>query len=325
MTSAQYLQPVDDEIQTPDPRAFRDPREKIRDIIARYHRGELVDEVPTVTLHGVGILYPGEHNMIFGGPGAGKTTICLRVAAEALRSGLKIVWVYGEGNAERIVKRILKLVDVAAVAENMIVIPKDDKATYYAFAQRPDTLVVLDSISSMVDGDYNNNETANRYLDAYVRPATIAGATVLSIGHVPKSADGAESTIGSQVFHSDIQGACYSLTKVKEDEDDLGDRVLKCVKDNNPIDTDRVGLKWQVGTDCLAPMTRGRPANEKVHQNQRIQTAIDDLTAELGEKPSERQISDRAEVSRYAVRSYLKDLEQAGIKADANGAQETAR
>ena len=170
------------------------------------------------------LLYRGRVNEIHGEPGVGKTNINLSLAAEAMRSGERVMYLDPEDTPNGIGSRFVGL---GGEEENLFSLfdyaQSPTPADYdflHAHAIKSGTgLVILDGLAEALAGEGLNEDVhadVLKFFRTRIRPFTAAGIAVLVSDHVTKSADSRGRWArgsGAKMGHYD--GAVYEV-KLKQ-------------------------------------------------------------------------------------------------------------
>ena len=156
------------------------------------------ESAPPVTVPG--LLVAGQAHWYMGHPESGKSTLALHAAHEVMKLGLHVVWIDWEMGARQAKRRARAV----GVSDDLL----SDQFHYTAFPAEfntgagtarllhdlerwPGSLVVLDSCSKALSAaglDENSPTDATKWTTSVVLPLREAGATLLVIDHVSKSA-----------------------------------------------------------------------------------------------------------------------------------------
>ncbi len=146
-------------------------------------------------------LVRGEHHVVFGPYGEGKTWVVLLCAAALLHQQKKVVWVDLETGRRALAERLHALHVTPEAAESLTyleypVFGSDDKSIsrWRALMDgvRPD-LVVIDAQTgalAVADAEENSGTAVAKWQRNYIEPAREAGAAVVIIDHTPISDSG---------------------------------------------------------------------------------------------------------------------------------------
>jgi hypothetical protein len=229
------------------PRLTREENEKWREILAREEpelapvsswaaqdvtavlNGTYDPIVPTVGHRedGVGLLYPGRVHWVAADSEAGKTWFALLACRQEIEAGHRVAYVDFEDDAAGVVGRLLCLGaapdDVAArfLYVRPEALPGDDERAAFAelLADAAPTLAVIDGVTeamSVFGLDPLKLDDVPRFTRALVRPMVQAGAAVLALDHVVKSADSrGRHAIGSGHKLYGLNGAMFVLEAVE--------------------------------------------------------------------------------------------------------------
>jgi AAA domain len=190
----------------------------------------------------VGLFYPGVVNEIHMEAGGGKTWVALALVSERLRLGERVLYIDHEEHRGRVVSRLLSL----GLTPDMIragfdylqpeSAPTDADLTKLTCAGYD--LVVVDTVGESIrlvtGGDSNSTDDVTDW-HAFTRAFARAGACVLVIDHITKSADNPLFPIGSQAKYAGYKGAVYLMEAPKGGglaTGASGFLTLKLAKDN---------------------------------------------------------------------------------------------
>lgn len=146
-------------------------------------------------------LVRGEHHVVFGPYGEGKTWVILLCVAGLLCSGKKVVWVDLEMGRRAIAERLATLGVTPDHAENLVYLEYpflgndgESLSLWHALMddERPD-LVVWDAQTGALaaaDADENSGTAVAGWQRHYVEPAREVGAAVVILDHTPISDSG---------------------------------------------------------------------------------------------------------------------------------------
>lgn len=172
------------------------------DVDALIAGGGAVAPAPTVCRRtdGQALFYAGQVNSVFGDPESGKTWLGLAAVAEALLLGGRALVVDADHNgAAQVVARLLDLgVDADLLANRrhfLLAEPEGARgltqAIHEAGAWVP-TVALIDSIGEVLPILGKSSNSPDDYTDAHrlvLRPLALAGAAVITVDHLPKSAE----------------------------------------------------------------------------------------------------------------------------------------
>lgn len=220
-----------------------------------YLDGEIVHEEPTIGAHrddGHQALYAGKWHTLIAPNESGKSWFAMHHVVVELHRGNHVVYGHFEepdptstiararalGASDEQLREQLVWLDLtkAWTAEQR----DSQMAAIVAARTGPVTLVVLDGINaacSMHGWDSTRDPAAiGAYRTAFVRPAAVAGAAVLSLGHPPKAKDRQDDRhgYGSTAWLDEVDGAAFRLLADPQDPIGRGVRgssALSCVKD----------------------------------------------------------------------------------------------
>jgi len=146
------------------------------------------------------LFYAGQVNLLFGDPESGKTWICLACVVEALKAGRRVIIVDLDHNgAAATVHRLLALGAPAHALRNPDLFrycePDDRDELRHVVtdckAWRP-AVAVVDSIGELLPLHGSNSNSADEFTAVHssvLKPLAKAGAAVLAVDHLAKSAD----------------------------------------------------------------------------------------------------------------------------------------
>lgn len=221
-----------------------------------------------------GWLAQGKLHILAGAPGAGKTTIALKLAAavttaDAMPDGWRaplgdaLIWSGEDAPADTLVPRLLAcgadlervhfVGDVKDRGRPRPFDPAIDMPRLAAAAKALPALrlVIVDSIVSAIAGDSHKNTEVRRGLQPLVDMGHEAGAAVLGISHFSKGTGGrdpVERVSGSIAFGA---LARIVMCAAKPSEDDAGPRKLVRAKSN--IGPDTGGFAYTLSLETLGP------------------------------------------------------------------------
>jgi DNA repair protein RadA/Sms len=135
-----------------------------------------------------GGLVPGAVVLLSGEPGVGKSTLLLGVAAQAARSGRRVLVVTGEETAAQVQARAAR---IDALEPMLYLAAETDLAALVAHVEQVDpALLVVDSIQTVaaadVDGVPGGVTQVREVSSALVSVAKSRGISTLLVGHVTK-------------------------------------------------------------------------------------------------------------------------------------------
>lgn len=158
---------------------------------------------PPDVLHN-GVIVEGRINWLSGHPGHGKTTLAMYIAVEHMEAGGHVLWIDWENGQLSATRRLI------AVGAKLDQLAKGPEQRFHyvpfptlaadssgfepiraALEDYPGALVVFDSASKALSTagiSEDSNEDATKWTTSIVMPTREAGATVIVIDHVPKSA-----------------------------------------------------------------------------------------------------------------------------------------
>lgn len=154
-----------------------------------------------------GGLVPGAVILLSGEPGVGKSTLLLEVAANAARSGSKVLYVSGEESVGQVRMRAER---TGALVESLYLAAETDLATVLGQidAVEPD-LLVLDSVqtvaSAEIDGAAGMPSQVREVAANVIRVAKDRAMPVILVGHVTK--DG--SIAGPRALEHLVDVVCH--------------------------------------------------------------------------------------------------------------------
>lgn len=219
-------EPSDQEEQEDDPERtswwFRD--------LGPVLSGENPEPEPSVLRREDGqcLFYPGKVNGIIGPSESGKSWLAIEAVAQELRDGRPVLYMDFEDTAPGIVSRLRslgvsdELMDPSAGLLAYIGPEESLHAIAYAeyaevLRDRPWSLIVLDGVNAAMtqDGlDLLSNTDATKFFTKVTRPASLTGATVVTIDHVPKDTEKkTKGGIGAQAKRATVTG-CLVFVKV---------------------------------------------------------------------------------------------------------------
>jgi bifunctional DNA primase/polymerase-like protein/AAA domain-containing protein len=190
--------------------------------------GENPEPEPAVLRRGDGkyLFYPGKVNGIIGPSESGKSWIALEAVAQELRAGHAVLYLDFEDTAPGIVSRLRDL-DVSDElmspdAGLLAYVGPEEALHAIAYAEyarvlrdRPWSLIVFDGVNAAMtqDGlDLLSNTDATKFFTKVTRPASLTGATVVTIDHVPKDPEKrGKGGIGAQAKRATVTGAAVSV------------------------------------------------------------------------------------------------------------------
>jgi putative DNA primase/helicase len=186
--------------------------------------------------------------IIYGEPGAGKTTVALSIAASMTRGKMPdglactpssvLVWC-GEDDTQRVV--IPRLVAAGAVSDLTHVVkgrmvtradgtvevapfnPVMDMAALHELRrEKAAKLVILDNVVDLIEGDSNNNENVRKALAPLNAACQDESFAVIAISHTRKAKDGINAIdrmIGSRAFGAIARMCLYAIADPGEGEE----------------------------------------------------------------------------------------------------------
>ena len=220
-----------------------------------YLDGEVVHDEPAIGAHrddGRQMLYAGKWHTLIAPNESGKSWLAAHHVVVELHRGNHVV--YGHFEEPEPTSTIARLRALGAtkdeLREQLVWLDltkawkpeerESQMAAIIAAQAGPVTLVVLDGINaacSMHGWDSTRDPAAiGAYRAAFVRPATLAGAAVLSLGHPPKAKDRQDDRhgYGSTAWLDEVDGAAFRLQSDPTEPIGRGVRgssALSCVKD----------------------------------------------------------------------------------------------
>jgi len=194
--------------------------------------GENPEPEPSVLRRGDGkcLFYPGKVNGIIGPSESGKSWIALEAVAQELRAGHAVLYLDFEDTAPGIVSRLRDLgVDdelMDPTARLLAYVGPEEALHAVAYAEyadvlkdRPWSLIVFDGVNAAMtqDGlDLLSNTDATRFFTKVTRPASLTGAAVVTIDHVPKDPDKrGKGGIGAQAKRATVTGSAVSVEVIE--------------------------------------------------------------------------------------------------------------
>jgi hypothetical protein len=179
-------------------------------------RGERLGREATILRRadGVGLLYPGIVNMIYGDSGLGKGWVCCAAAAEQIKLGHDVVYVDLEDSPGSIVNRLLILgVERGDLVKHLLYVKPQDPAMAGKRAdpviaqvaalvdQRDVTLMIIDSVGEAfaLDGiSENNDDEVGPWMAHIAKRFTRPDRAVLIVDHSTKSQENRLHPSGSK-------------------------------------------------------------------------------------------------------------------------------
>jgi hypothetical protein len=171
--------------------------------IAAMLSGKLPDSPkPTVLQRNDGhaLFYPGQVNLLFGDPEAGKTFIALAAATETLAAGGRVLVIDLDHNGDA--STVGRLLNLGAPIEPMKAqtlfryIEPDDAAEVNGIVEDCETwqptLAIVDSIGEllpMLGADSNSADDFTRAHTRVLKPLALCGAAVIAVDHPAKNTD----------------------------------------------------------------------------------------------------------------------------------------
>lgn len=145
------------------------------------------------------LLYPGETAWIFGEPGAGKTWLAALASAQCVQKAQHVVWLDFESQGAAAVSRLVTLgcspEDVRKyfhLVEPESAFSEQDRGDLDALLAYVPTLVIFDAANDVLTlqgGRLNDVDTIAKFDTLLLLPFKRAGAAVVVIDHVAKSAE----------------------------------------------------------------------------------------------------------------------------------------
>lgn len=176
---------------------------------------------------GLGLLYPGRINLLFGESEVGKGWVALHAVAQALDRGAGVLYLDFEDYPDTIYARLLALgATTVQLAERFRYIRPDaaldqagqDALTATLADLEPD-LVIIDGVTgamSMHALDTNSATDVDAFYSLLGEPLATTGAAVVLIDHVPKATEGrGKGPIGSQHKRARVSGGSYEVAVVR--------------------------------------------------------------------------------------------------------------
>ncbi|WP_062213897.1 AAA family ATPase [Demequina oxidasica] len=215
------------------------------DVIRDVTDGTWIRPVPSVCViegSDCGLFYPGKVNGIHGVAGVGKSLLLAYSEVQEINAGHHVVHVDFEDDEYTLVSRLLDLNAKPENIEEYLHYKKPEESSRYGITFFHDTitkhkvaLVGIDSTgeSMAMDGvKANEDHEVARWLRLVGRAAADLGPAVVLLDHVPKAAEDALMSIGSQRKSAGINGAIYSLRGDKPfARDKSGSVRIVCGKD----------------------------------------------------------------------------------------------
>ena len=214
------------------------------------------------------LLESHEHTVIFAEGGSGKSVIALAIAVAAATkvptiSGLfpatlvPVVYLDWETRWQTHRTRLGRLAQGRAVPmpdnlyyQRMMGTISDQIEQLKLFVRsKAIGLVIVDSIGAACGGNLNDDYTAITY-NAAIRVLELAGATVLSLAHVPKDKLNQLSPIGS-VYFTNMPRAVWKLVSDRQPGENTTDLVLSNTKTNNVALAKEIGLRLEWTADAV--------------------------------------------------------------------------
>lgn len=195
---------------------------------------------------GVGLLYPGQINCLYGDSGTGKSWVAALAAKQEMERGGVVLWVDLEQTFVQCVERMQALqTDSAALRERFLrIAPRDDIRADVSRAlelvdEHAVSMVVLDSLgeSFAIDGVAENNDDEvgpwQREVLRRITDDTEAKPQVLVIDHSTKAAEAPLFPSGSKRKRAGWTGAGYLVTSDGFSKSEAGWIRLTVAKDRH--------------------------------------------------------------------------------------------
>jgi hypothetical protein len=190
--------------------------------------GEGPDTTPTVgeRTDGINLLYPGKIHAVNAEPEAGKTWLCVHIAAQQLGRGSHVIYIDFEADAADITNRLLNLGATPQTVLNQFHYIRPDEPASPATTARitalcdtvQPTLVVIDGVTEIMANagwSINDNDDIARFYATLPRPVAACGPAVILIDHLVKDRENqGRWGIGGQHKLAGIDGAVYKLEQV---------------------------------------------------------------------------------------------------------------
>lgn len=181
---------------------------------------------------GVGLM-PSSVTLFTGTPGAGKSTMMLKLADSLTSRDVVSVFNTGEESAIQVKLTAERLKLAHGTAIGQINHPKTllqhcDTLRALPQNQGKDFVLIVDSLQTLNDGkygDHTNGKTAERCLSEITEWCKANATMAIIIGQVGKGGD----FLGSNVLKHMVD-AMVTLTVEQKDPELMGARVLSCVK-----------------------------------------------------------------------------------------------
>lgn len=194
---------------------------------------------------GRSLIYPESLNLLYGGPGTGKTWVALAAATQHMHTGGRAGLIDLEDHPGKIVRRLraLNATDGQILDQFAYIRPQSLDITEVLesmrqLAEAGHDLIIIDSFGellSLAGLDENSNPDVTRAVQHLLRPITRLGISLLLIDHTTKSADETRGySIGAQRKKAMIDGASWELTTtVPYSRTTAGTISIRCAKDRN--------------------------------------------------------------------------------------------
>ncbi|MFP7697387.1 AAA family ATPase [Trueperella sp. LYQ143] len=211
--------------------------------------GDLRPAIPTVgQLHnGHHLFYAGQVNCIVGEPGAGKTWLANKIAADHMNQGYPVIYVDYESSPRTLLPRLERL---------GLQVHRRHLLTYYNANNPLDeygltamrltvensaapVLCVIDSVGrslSAEGADSNDATNVDKWFAVFPEALAALGACVLLIDHTSKAGRGDRYAAGSYRKLANISGVNFRLETVNPfDTQRAGSSSLVCTKDREGV------------------------------------------------------------------------------------------
>ncbi len=194
---------------------------------------------------GRSLIYPESLNLLYGGPGTGKTWVALAAATQHMHTGGRAGLIDLEDHPGKIVRRLraLNATDGQILDQFAYIRPQSLDITEVLesmrqLAEAGHDLIIIDSFGellSLAGLDENSNPDVTRAVQHLLRPITRLGISLLLIDHTTKSADETRGySIGAQRKKAMIDGASWELTTTAPySRTTPGTISIRCAKDRN--------------------------------------------------------------------------------------------
>ena len=215
--------------------------------LAQVIAGNYVQPMPDLLTRddGRSLWYPGQVNGLHGDSGVGKGWVTGYATAQAIRAGLKVMFIDLEDVPTSIVARLRLL----GLTDTQIALGLDYRRPQVGFAYQTvqrlaaeltdggHELVVVDSLGEAfaLDGiDENKDADVGPWLRRVARPLAETGAAVVLVDHSTKAADNPLHPSGSKRKRAAIGGASYLVEATRPLKKGQGGRLkLSCAKDRH--------------------------------------------------------------------------------------------